>query len=83
MYLCFMIKFKEFVISIITFAIYLYNVFISKCSLYSNRNFTYLLDKHTHLLEKYDIEIDTRTTQWHSFSPNNAWVNYAMVSIGN
>ena len=78
MYLCFMIKFKEFVISFITFAIV-----ISKCSLYLNRNFTYFLDKHTHLLEKYDIEKDTRTTKWHSFSPNNAWVNYAMVSIVN
>ena len=38
------------------------------------------LDKHTHPFEKYDIEKDTRTTKWHSFSPNNAWVNYAMVS---
>ena len=56
MYLCFMIKFKEFVISFITFAIV-----ISKCSLYLNRNFTYFLDKHTHLLEKYDIEKDTKT----------------------
>ena len=53
---------------------------VSKYFSYLNLNVTCFLDKHTHPFEKYDIEKDTRTTKWHSFSPNNAWVNYAMVS---